>query len=35
MAIYRPYRKPTQVDTPKSEKAFEITSLKELGNLTP
>ena len=35
MAHRRPYRKPTQVGAPKTEKAHEITPLKELGNLTP
>ena len=30
-----PYRKPTLVGTPKWEKVFEITLVKELGKLTP
>ena len=31
----RPYRNPPLVGTPLAEKVYEITPVKELGNLTP
>jgi len=35
MVYQRPYRKPTLVGAPKSEKVIERTLVKELGKITP
>ena len=35
MGIWRPYRKPTQVGDPNTDKANERTLVKELGKMAP